>query len=75
MIKHLKSRKKYDQPYELSAETILQAMKRDKNARKKPTSVALDESTIIELKKVASKQGIPYQVLIRVFIIDGLSRF
>jgi predicted DNA binding CopG/RHH family protein len=49
-------------------------MKRFKDSRKKPTSVALDESTIQELKKVAEKQGIPYQVLIRVFILDGLKR-
>ena len=49
-------------------------MKRFKNARKRPTSVALDDSTIDELKQVAEKQGIPYQVLIRVFILDGLDR-
>jgi predicted DNA binding CopG/RHH family protein len=75
MKKHYaKSLKEYDQPSELNAEKILEAMKRYKNSRKKPTSVALDETTIGELKKVAAKQGIPYQVLIRVFILDGLSR-
>jgi predicted DNA binding CopG/RHH family protein len=36
--------------------------------------VALDETTISELKATAEKQGIPYQVLIRVFILDGLER-
>lgn len=35
---------------------------------KKPTSVALDEKTVKELKTIAAKQGIPYQVLIRVLI-------
>ena len=49
-------------------------MKRYKDSRKKPTSVALDEITIQQLKMVAEKQGIPYQVLIRVFILDGLDR-
>ena len=49
-------------------------MKRHKDSRKKPTSVALDEKTILELKGVAEKQGIPYQVLIRVLILDGLDR-
>jgi predicted DNA binding CopG/RHH family protein len=49
-------------------------MKRYKSARKKPTSVALDEATIKELKTLAKRQGIPYQVLIRVFILDGLDR-
>ena len=49
-------------------------MKRFRNSRKKPTSVALDEKTIEELKFVAEKQGIPYQVLIRVFLFwMGLS--
>ena len=33
-------------------------MKRFKNSPKKPTSVALDETTIQELKIVAEKQGI-----------------
>jgi predicted DNA binding CopG/RHH family protein len=32
------------------------------------------ETTIQELKMVADVQGIPYQVLIRVFILDGLDR-
>lgn len=40
--------------------------------RKRPTSVALDDATVSELKRLAGKQGIPYQVLIRVFILDGL---
>jgi predicted DNA binding CopG/RHH family protein len=49
-------------------------MKRFKDSKKKPTSIALDEKTIQELKKIAEKQGIPYQVLMRVLILDGLDR-
>ncbi len=71
---YVKSLKEYDETYELDSKKILAAMKRYKNAKKKPTSVALDETTIAELKAVAEKQGIPYQVLIRVFILDGLER-
>jgi predicted DNA binding CopG/RHH family protein len=71
---YVKFRKEYDEPFEFEAEKILAAMKRYKDSRKKPTSVALDEKTISELKKVAEKQGIPYQVLIRVLILDGLER-
>ena len=71
---YVKSLKQYDEPYELDSDKILAAMKRYKDSRKKPTSVALDETTIRELKAVAEKQGIPYQVLIRVFILDGLER-
>ena len=71
---YVKSLKGYEEPFELEADKILAAMKRFKNARKRPTSVALDNATIEELKRVAEKQGIPYQVLIRVFILDGLER-
>jgi predicted DNA binding CopG/RHH family protein len=41
-----------------------------KKSPKKPTSVTLDEKTIQELKALAEVNGIPYQVLIRVFILD-----
>lgn len=71
---YVKSLKEYKKPFQLEASKILEAMKRYKNARKRPTSVALDDVTIIELKRTAEKQGIPYQVLIRVFILDGLER-
>ncbi len=71
---YVKSKKEYEESFELDAEKILAAMKRFKNAPKKPTSVALDETTIRELKAIAKKQNIPYQVLIRVLILDGLDK-
>lgn len=71
---HVKSLKEYDSPFQLDANLILAAMRRHREVKKKPTSVALDETTIQELKELAEKQGIPYQVLIRVFILDGLER-
>lgn len=71
---YVKSQKEFEGASELDATKILAAMKRFKDSRKKPTSVALDETTIEELKSVAGRQGIPYQVLIRVFILDGLER-
>jgi predicted DNA binding CopG/RHH family protein len=42
--------------------------------RKMPTSIALDEETIEELRKLAEQKGIPYQVLMRSFIIEGIKR-
>lgn len=69
-----KSLKEYEKSYKLDSDKILAAMKRFKSSPKKPTSVALDETTINELKAIAEMQGIPYQVLIRVFILDGLER-
>lgn len=71
---YVKSNKEYNKDFEIDAEKILAAMKRYKSSPKKPTSVALDAKTITELKSVAEKKGIPYQVLIRVFILDGLEK-
>lgn len=71
---YVKSLKTYNKTSLLDLEKIVEAMKRYKNSPKKPTSVALDETTIEELKSVADKNGIPYQVLIRVFILEGLDR-
>ena len=71
---YARSLKEYEAPARLEASKILEAMKRYKNSRKRPTSVALNDDTITELKRNAEKQGIPYQVLIRVFILDGLER-
>lgn len=71
---YAKSLKEYDREFKLDSKKILAAMKRFKESPKKPTSVALDETTIQELKAIAETQGIPYQVLIRVFILDGLDR-
>ncbi len=71
---YAKSLKEYEKPFQFEAEKILAAMRRFKDSKKKPTSVALGEETIKDLKKIAEKQGIPYQVLIRVLILDGLER-
>jgi predicted DNA binding CopG/RHH family protein len=71
---YVKSRKEYEEANTLDAKKIVEAMKRYKESPKKPTSVALDEKTIQELKALAEVNGIPYQVLIRVFILDGLER-
>jgi predicted DNA binding CopG/RHH family protein len=43
-------------------------------ALKKPTSIALDPETILELKELAETRGIPYQVLMRSYILEGLKR-
>lgn len=71
---YAKAKKENNGEFELDSKKILAAMKRYKDSPKKPTSVALDELTILEIKKMAQKQGISYQVLIRVFILDGLDR-
>ncbi len=68
----VKSSPTYKGPFDLAPEHVLAALRRYKTARKKPTSVALDDRTLKELKALAAHQGIPYQVLMRVFILRGI---
>jgi predicted DNA binding CopG/RHH family protein len=53
---------------------IRAAMKKVSESRKKPTSVALDPRLVEELKAEASARGVPYQVLMRMFIVEGFKR-
>lgn len=74
MVKsYVKSLKEYEEPSEFDASSILEAMKKG-SSKKKPTSVALDENTIKQLKKIASKLDVPYQVLMRMFILEGIKK-
>lgn len=41
--------------------------------RKMPTSISLPPEVVDELKKIAKSKGIPYQVLMRSFIFEGLA--
>ncbi len=49
-------------------------MDREKLRRKMPTSVTLPPAIVKELKTIAEKKGIPYQVLMRSLIMEGLER-
>ncbi len=50
------------------------AAARRKKPRKQPTSVALEPAVIQRLKHEAEARGLPYQVLMRMLIVDGLKR-
>lgn len=65
-----KSLPEYDE-VEFEEEAVLNARKIN---RKMPTSVSLPPEVVEELKKMAVKKGIPYQVLMRSFIIEGLEK-
>jgi hypothetical protein len=39
-----------------------------------PTSIALDKTTVAQLKDFAQKKRIPYQALIYTLILEGLER-
>ena len=47
---------------------------REKLRRKMPTSISLSPAVVKELKALAEKKGIPYQVLMRSLIMEGLDR-
>lgn len=61
----------YDE-VEYDSEAVLQDRKIYR--RKMPTSVTLPPDVVEELKAIAAKKGIPYQVLMRSFIMEGLER-
>ena len=69
---YVKSLPEYDSPSLFDEKKILAAARRLKKKRKFPTSVALEEETIQQLKTLASWRGVPYQILMRMFILDGL---
>jgi predicted DNA binding CopG/RHH family protein len=73
MKRYAKRLKEYDR-IEFDANEIIKGMSRLKGARRKPTSIALEEELLQELKAAAVKRGIPYQVLMRLLIADGLRR-
>ena len=73
MKKYAKRLKEYDK-IEFDPAVIIAGMRRLKGARRKPTSIALEEALLNELKEFADKKGVPYQVLMRLLITDGLKR-
>lgn len=73
MKKYAKRLKEYKK-IEFDADAIIAGMRRLQGARRKPTSIALEEDLLKELKEVAHKRGVPYQVLMRLLIADGLKR-
>lgn len=73
MKKYAKRLKTYEK-IDFDPKEILSGMSRLKGERRKPTSVALEEELLKELKSLAGRRGIPYQVLMRLLIADGLKR-
>jgi len=71
---YAKSQSEYKAASRFEKKKILEAAKRLKKKRKVPTSIALEEETVSELKALAEWRGVPYQVLMRMFILDGLHK-
>ena len=74
-MKHYAKRLKEYDKIEFDMQAVLEGMRRLKGARRKPTSIALEEELLKELKAVAAEKGLPYQVFMRLLISDGLRRF
>lgn len=68
--RYAKSLPEYDE-IEFDEEAVLKSRR---VGRKMPTSVSLPPEVVEELKLIAEKKGIPYQVLMRSFIIEGLEK-
>jgi predicted DNA binding CopG/RHH family protein len=68
--RYAKSLPEYDE-VEFDEEAVLKSRR---VGRKMPTSVSLPPEVVEELKLMANKKGIPYQVLMRSFIIEGLEK-
>jgi len=73
MPTYVKRLKMYDK-IDFDPKEIIASMSRLKGARRKPTSVALEEELLDELKSLADRRGVPYQVLMRLLITDGIKR-
>ncbi len=69
--KYIKSQDDYEK-VEFDEKASKAAQK--KIGRKMPTSVSLSPEVVEELKQLAEKKGIPYQVLMRSFILEGLEK-
>ena len=67
--KIIKSKPEYDK-IEFDSKKSKEAQ--SKIRRKMPTSLTLPPEVVDELKKIATIKGIPYQVLMRSFILEGL---
>jgi predicted DNA binding CopG/RHH family protein len=73
MKKYAKSLKEYEN-IEVDEKKLMAIAKRLKKGKKFPTSVALEEGTVKDLKKLSQKKGVPYQILMRMFILEGLEK-
>ena len=78
MRRYAKSEKEYEKSFETDWKAVKVGLKKARKAvgepKKVPTSVALDPRFVEDLKKEAQSRGIPYQILMRMFIVEGFQR-
>lgn len=78
MRRYVKNEKGYEKSFKADWAAVKRGLKKARaeagTPKKVPTSIALDPSFVTELKKEAITRGIPYQILMRMFIIEGFQR-
>ena len=78
MRRYVKNEKGYEKSFQADWKAVKKGLKKARaeagEPRKVPTSVALDPRFIAELKKAAQSKGVPYQILMRMFIVEGFQR-
>jgi len=78
MPRYVKNEKGYENSVKADWAAVKKGLKKARaevgEPRKVPTSVALDPRFVSELKKEAASRGVPYQILMRMFIIEGFER-
>jgi predicted DNA binding CopG/RHH family protein len=73
MRSYVKNEKGY-RKVKFNAKAVKDAYSKAKSKRKQPTSVNLPEEVITQLKAFALKMDVPYQTLMRKFILEGLAK-
>lgn len=78
MSRFVKNEKGYEKSFKADWKAVKKGLKKVRaevgEPKKVPTSVALDPRFVSDLKKEAKARGIPYQVLMRMFIVEGFTR-
>lgn len=78
MPRYVKNEKGYEKSFKADWDAVKKGLKKARaevgEPKKVPTSIALDPRFVAELKKEAAKRGVPYQILMRMFIMDGFQR-
>lgn len=78
MPRYVKSEKGYEKTIKADWKAVKRGLKKVRaeigEPKKVPTSVALDPRFVADLKGAARARGIPYQILMRMFIIEGFQR-
>lgn len=78
MPRYVKNEKGYERSFETDWKALKSGLKKARAAvgepKKVPTSIALDPRLLADLKKEATARGIPYQILMRMFIIEGFQK-